>query len=238
MVGFAGIKKILLLSGLAGLIAAMAVAGAGEEGEAAVETQPEKKASQQDGGDSRAASSPNAAAQAGQSVISSILKQEGNVIDQLLSQSSKTNDQLDAAASKQKIFKLTSYGLGALAGLGGLASLVGVGYGRRKREPPSGKATAVGTAAALATILGVTGAALAHWQKRKAEEKAKTYARDLLAQRQAMLSKLHDVDEGELEEVLARADDIATVADDMGMYVPDISDALPTPAGDEREEGN
>lgn len=238
MAGFAGtMRKMLLLSGLASLIAAIAVVSAAEDREAAaLETQPEKKASQQEGGESKAASSPaDSPALAAQSVMSSLLRPEANSIDQLLSQSSKTNDLLDGAASKEKILKLTTYGLGALAGLGGLTSLAGVAYRRRKGEPPSGKSTAFGAAAALATILGVTGAALAHWQKRKAEEKVKTYARDLLAQRQAMLSKLNDVAEPELEEVLARVDDIATAADERGMYVPDLSDSLPTPNGDDEE---
>lgn len=219
--GAMSVVKKTLLVGVVLLAATVAVARAAEEGgDVAVDTQPDKGVVTQEPDSQAAPIVPPQAA-----VVKDV-----NEVDQLLAQSLKTNELLDKEISKSNLFKYGSYGAAGAAGGGALGLLLHQLYHAKKSTPQSGKGTFAGISLVTLTLLGVGGLIGTMLLKKKADDKAKAHARELLGQRQIMLSKLNQLEDEKLEEVLGKAEEIGNLADDLGLYAPDIVDAV-APAG-------
>lgn len=222
-------KKKTLLVGVVLLLAvsgAVVVRGAEEAGgDAAVDTQPDKAVATQEPESqaSPAASTPPPQASAGKDV---------SIVDQLLAQSLSTNEALDKQVSRSNIYKYGGYGAAGAAGAGVLGLLFHQLYHAKQGRSgvaQTGKGTAAGISLLGLTLLGVGGLVGTMLLKKRADDKAKAHARELLGQRQVLLSKLNQLEDEKLEEVLGKAEEIGNLADDLGLYAPDIVDAVAPP---------
>jgi len=155
------------------------------------------------------------------------VSREVNEIDQLLSQSVATNDALDKENSKVKAWKYATYGGLATAGLGGLLGLSKAIYNIKKGGEQTKKGGALNMIFAGLVLAGAAGLAASLVKKAQAEKRLKEQARDLLGQRQAMLAKLSQLKDSQLEKVLNKAEEIGNVASDLGLYAPAIESAVP-----------
>lgn len=145
-------------------------------------------------------------------------------LSRLLEDEAATRLHYNALVKKMNKYKWAAVGLGSL--LGG-ATLMGVAKGlhslKQEALTRTGKAIHLGSAGiGLLSLLGGIGA---YYWKKKAEERAKDQAKELIRHRQAMLAELQEGDRREAE-VMERADEIADITESLGLYDSEIDAAM------------
>lgn len=148
----------------------------------------------------------------------------GDELSRILKDESISRKRYSDLVSRANRLKWAAVGMGGLLGVSLVVSLAkGLHSLKQSQLGKSGKAVHLGSSSIA--LLSLVGGFLSYWMKKRTENRAKEHAKELLRHRHAMLAELKEGDQREAE-VMDRADEIADITDNFGLYDADIDAAM------------